>query len=161
MMLSDEELNQLVENVWQTLMGSAPSSFVPGPLPPGSADWMTGSVRISGEWHGTVAVSCPKELVRQSAAQMLGLDVDSISAEDMTDALGEIANVLGGNLKSLMPAPTRLSLPEVGGAGTKDEGMLQRLEKTVIKGSFLSISGSNHPFHVAVMQTQAPAPAAS
>jgi chemotaxis protein CheX len=157
MLISDDELNQLVENVWQTLMGCAPSSFVPGAKPPTADEWMTGTVRISGEWQGTVSVSCPADLVRQSAARMLDLPVDSVSIEDMHDALGEIANVLGGNLKSLMPAPTRLSLPEVGQpSGDESAG---RTERTLVKGMFLSFSGDNHPFHVAVMQSHGPQPA--
>ena len=32
---------------------------------------------------------------------------------DIADALGEIANVIGGNLKSTLPGPSLLSLPVV------------------------------------------------
>jgi chemotaxis protein CheX len=157
MIISDDELNTLVENVWQTLMGAAPASFVPGAPPPNTGEWMTGTVRISGEWHGTVSVSAPAALVRQSAARMLDMAEDAVGPDDMRDALGEIANVLGGNLKSLMPAPTRLSLPEVGQPGDPSG----RTERTLVKGLFLAFSGDNHPFHVAVMQSTAAAPAAS
>jgi chemotaxis protein CheX len=151
MLISDDDLNQLVESVWQTLMGSAPSSYVPGAPPTDSGEWMTGTVRISGEWTGTVAVSCPVESVRQQAARMFDLTPESVSPDDMRDALGEIANVLGGNLKSLMPAPTRLSLPEVGTPASASSA--PRTERTLVKGTFLSFSGQNHPFHVAVMQS--------
>jgi len=46
---------------------------------------------------------------------MLGL-VDSAAGtpdEDVADAVGELVNMIGGNVKSLMPGPSVLSLPVV------------------------------------------------
>ena len=34
--------------------------------------------------------------------------------EDIDDALGELANVVGGNVKAVLPGPSALGLPEVG-----------------------------------------------
>ena len=36
--------------------------------------------------------------------------------EDVADALGELANVVGGNVKAVLPGPSVLGLPEVGSA---------------------------------------------
>ena len=36
-----------------------------------------------------------------------------VCAEDIVDAIGEVANVVGGNLKSLVPAESTLTLPRV------------------------------------------------
>ena len=36
--------------------------------------------------------------------------------EDVDDALGELANVVGGNVKAVLPGPSVLGLPEVGAA---------------------------------------------
>ena len=36
--------------------------------------------------------------------------------EDVDDALGELANVVGGNVKAVLPGPSVLGLPEVGTA---------------------------------------------
>ena len=36
--------------------------------------------------------------------------------EDVEDALGELANVVGGNVKAVLPGPSVLGLPEVGTA---------------------------------------------
>ena len=33
--------------------------------------------------------------------------------DDVRDALGELANMLGGNIKALLPAPSQISLPAV------------------------------------------------
>ena len=37
-----------------------------------------------------------------------------IDDEDIEDALGELANVVGGNVKAVLPGPSALGLPEVG-----------------------------------------------
>ena len=36
--------------------------------------------------------------------------------EDVEDGLGELANVVGGNVKAVLPGPSVLGLPEVGSA---------------------------------------------
>jgi chemotaxis protein CheX len=50
---------------------------------------------------------------RNVAAALLGVDLDDVTPEDVRDALGELANIIGGNVKSLMPEPAALSLPVV------------------------------------------------
>ena len=39
-----------------------------------------------------------------------------LDAEDIEDGLGELANVVGGNVKAVLPGPSVLGLPEVGSA---------------------------------------------
>ena len=46
------------------------------------------------------------------ALLMIEEDVD-VDEEDFRDAIGEVANVVGGNVKSLVPDPGALSLPIV------------------------------------------------
>jgi chemotaxis protein CheX len=36
-----------------------------------------------------------------------------VTGDDVADALGELANIIGGNLKNMVPAPSALSLPHV------------------------------------------------
>ncbi|MGP7960225.1 chemotaxis protein CheX [Sanguibacter sp. A247] len=47
-----------------------------------------------------------------------------VSHEDVVDAFGEIANVVGGNVKALLPQLATLTLPEVASGVGGDEGML-------------------------------------
>ena len=44
---------------------------------------------------------------------MFHLEEQSAGPEDLQDALGELTNMTGGNIKSLLPEPCRLSLPTV------------------------------------------------
>ena len=53
------------------------------------------------------------------ARALLRIDnTESVSPEDLVDAFGEVANVVGGNVKSLLPAHAVLSLPTVSTAAT-------------------------------------------
>ena len=47
------------------------------------------------------------------AGSLCAIAPEDASASDLTDAIGELANVLGGNVKGLLPGPSLLSLPTV------------------------------------------------
>jgi len=54
---------------------------------------------------------------------------DELEAEDVDDALGELANVVGGNVKAALPGPSTLGLPQVGEApGVRNPEDVCRLE---------------------------------
>jgi chemotaxis protein CheX len=72
------------------------------------------SVRISGAWQGVVVVDCPEELARRTAAAMWGGQPQDQT--QIADAIGELANMIAGNVKVLLPGPSRLSLPAVADA---------------------------------------------
>jgi hypothetical protein len=79
----------------------------------GSGELMTATIAITGAWHGAVAVSCSPHLARRVGSAMFGT-ADLVSDEEARDALREIVNIIGGNFKSLVSGPARLSLPTVG-----------------------------------------------
>ncbi|HEY8257075.1 MAG TPA: chemotaxis protein CheX [Gemmatimonadales bacterium] len=74
---------------------------------------LSGSVRISGAWKGSVVMCVPFSLAREAAAHMYGRAAEDLSDDDVRDAWGELVNVVGGNLKALLPPPSQLALPEV------------------------------------------------
>jgi chemotaxis protein CheX len=74
---------------------------------------LTACVQISGSWEGAVAVDCTEALARRVAESMLGLAPGEAGPEDVRDAIGEVANVAGGNVKALLGVECALSLPTV------------------------------------------------
>jgi chemotaxis protein CheX len=46
------------------------------------------------------------------------------SGEEIRDALGELTNVIGGNVKALFPGPSALSLPTVAVGSDYDLGVI-------------------------------------
>lgn len=85
---------------------------VPAPAEPLAA-W----VDVHGPWSGRAVLVTELATARDLARAMLRLDDDApVDAEDLVDAFGEIANVVGGNLKSLLPDGGTLGLPQVADA---------------------------------------------
>lgn len=74
---------------------------------------LCGSVRISGTWEGCVVMCVPFSLARECGAHMHGRVAAALTDDDVRDAWGELVNVVGGNLKALLPSPSQLALPEV------------------------------------------------
>lgn len=74
---------------------------------------MTGCVTISGTWNGSVLLSCSERLARAVAVGMFDMPDDELSVDEISDALGELTNVVGGGIKSQLPEPTTLSVPTV------------------------------------------------
>lgn len=107
------EVTQLLENVWDSVLGL--------PLQPCAAEdstrndgaMLTGSVQITGEWQGAVILEFPVELARRAAARLFSQEPQAVASGDVHDALGELSNIIGGNIKALFPGPCYLSLPEV------------------------------------------------
>ncbi|GAA1794878.1 chemotaxis protein CheX [Planosporangium flavigriseum] len=111
--LTDTDLFAIAEQIWASYLdveGTSPLLEAPRTAP--SSD-VCASVSVTGAWVGHIVVSCSMPAARNVAAALLGIDLDGVAREDVTDALGELANIIGGNVKSLMPEPSALSLPIV------------------------------------------------
>ena len=115
-MTHDPDVAQLLDitrNVWTEFLGIGLSPVRSGQALPRSV--LTGclaSVTIAGAWNGAVSVGCSRPLARRAAASMFALPTGDITPEHMQDALSELANIIGGNVKALLPGPSTLSLPE-------------------------------------------------
>jgi chemotaxis protein CheX len=79
-------------------------------------------VAITGTWEGHVLVTCSRAQARNLAAAFLAMEVDEVPDEDVADVLGELANIVGGNVKSMLPAGCTLSTPYFVGEGTAPFG---------------------------------------
>jgi chemotaxis protein CheX len=105
--LSDVQM--VVEEVWSTFLGYE-DPLLPGMPGVLDAGW-SAAVTVSGAWEGVVSVELPGGMAEEVTRRMLG--VDETPDEDVADAVGELVNMIGGNVKSLMPGPSALSLPVV------------------------------------------------
>jgi chemotaxis protein CheX len=60
-----------------------------------------------------VAFCASEPAARRITAVLLDRGEVEVDEDDIVDAMGEMANVIGGNLKSLLPGPSSLGLPIV------------------------------------------------
>ncbi|WP_224983253.1 chemotaxis protein CheX [Geomonas agri] len=76
---------------------------------------VTSMVGLAGSHSGILAIHCPKKLALLVTSNMLGMDVTEVD-EDVNDAMGEIANMVGGDVKHIFSpkgADINLSIPTV------------------------------------------------
>lgn len=63
---------------------------------------ITSMVGLAGKLCGVLSVRCDGKSARLIASRMLGVDVSKVGAE-VSDAMGEIANLVAGNFKNKIP----------------------------------------------------------
>lgn len=111
-LLADGTVSSVAAEVWSAMVG-AEEVLVPtgDPVADGVSAWIT----VSGPWTGAVVLTCSAAATEGLARAVLRLAPEEEAlAEDVEDVLRELANILGGNVKSLLPGPSSLGLPETG-----------------------------------------------
>ena len=112
--VTEEQILAITQDVWESFLVL---HLEPHPLgeaaPPLAGPTVTGCVHITGEWDGSVFLQVGADHAQAAAEAMFGADPGSLSESEVSDALGELTNMVGGNIKSLVPAPSKLSLPSV------------------------------------------------
>ncbi|KAB0667175.1 chemotaxis protein CheX [Oryzomonas japonica] len=76
---------------------------------------ITGMVGFAGIYSGVISIHCPVALALQITSSMLGMECEEVN-EDLNDAIGEIANMLGGSVKQVLSKggmDVKLSIPTV------------------------------------------------
>ena len=107
----ENEIEQLTTSIWDAIL-HLPVVADGTPLPT-DVQTMNACVHITGAWRGAVALSCGKEMASEAAEIMFGLESNTASKVEMEDAVGELVNMIGGNVKALLPESCQLSLPAV------------------------------------------------
>ena len=115
--MTDEEILGITRDVWESFTGRA-IDVADGQARPGGGDVTVGCVTVTGAWQGSVLLACPAQLARMAAAAMFDLPAEQLDDREVADALGELTNMVGGNIKSLIPGPSRLSMPAVTAGGS-------------------------------------------
>ncbi|MCP3891443.1 MAG: chemotaxis protein CheX [Desulfobulbaceae bacterium] len=59
---------------------------------------LTSMIGLGGGIRGVLAVHCPENVAKAITGDFLGMDVDELD-DDVKDAIGEITNMVAGNLK--------------------------------------------------------------
>jgi chemotaxis protein CheX len=91
---------------------------------------LTAFVCVSGEWVGAIAVHFSGALAREIASSMFGSDADAVGELEVHDAVGEVANMIGGSIKNRVKGSCTLSPPGLiagKGAGMRVPGAHRRL----------------------------------
>ncbi|MDO5672829.1 MAG: chemotaxis protein CheX [Actinomycetaceae bacterium] len=110
-----DEVFAITADIFEALIDGEPGhlSLWEGPIEP-FAQPLYAWVDMEGEDAARALLTTERTTADDLAHALLGMDPEEIvEEEDLVDAVGEVANVVGGNLKSMVPNPGALSLPVV------------------------------------------------
>ena len=129
-MPQEADLWAITEMIWVSYLDPlGENPLLAGPAPQ-NADDVHGSVSVTGAWDGQVVVTFSQVAAQRATAALLGFESNEVSAAAVMDAVGELVNIIGGSVKSLMPQPTVLSLPSVRTGPAGDLAEMLRLTGT-------------------------------
>jgi chemotaxis protein CheX len=112
-LIDEATVQEIVDETWSALLGADEVLVpVPGEV---SDDALSAWVAVSGPWTGVVVLTCGRATAEELSRTLLrGCSPGPLDADDVADAMGELANVVGGNVKALLPGPSVLGLPDIG-----------------------------------------------
>jgi CheY-specific phosphatase CheX len=105
------ELAQIVEYVFRTMVNlevsesNRPWAFGPNQL--------TATIHLAGSWRGALALECAREQACAFAARFLSIPQPDLVDDLVRDVIGELCNMIGGNLKCVLAGGLNLSMPSV------------------------------------------------
>lgn len=109
---NEDQIRALVRGVWMTQLG-LDIQDVDGSAPPSGKPTMTAAIHISGDFRGGIRLDCSRAMIRRAAAIMFNLPEGQLNEDDERDVVGELTNVVAGNIKALIPGSNSISLPTI------------------------------------------------
>ncbi len=108
MNINEADLESLTRDIWSTMIGlELVDAVMAGTPDPG----ISSQIEIEGDTEVALRIDCSMELARKVAARLFDMPEEEIETELVLDAMSEMANILGGNIKGLWPGAIKLSLP--------------------------------------------------
>ena len=107
-----EDAGRIAVDVFQTMLSldiwldDTASSDLP-------VEVATAAVYFAGEWKGAVLIECTTSQAFDFTARLFSSAPPTSMNDDVRDALGELANMVAGNLKSVLPGGVGISMPSV------------------------------------------------
>ena len=145
MQLSTEELVDITADAATLFLGMIAEDA--GVAEPGGLEGVVATIPFGDPTVGALTVACPPELGELLAATVL--EVPEPSADDVADAVGELANVIAGGVAGMLGRSV-LSLPTV----TTGYGLATRVPGAeTVRQRLLLVD--EHPLVVALHETPA------
>lgn len=114
MAIAEQHVSNIVANVWELIVGL---DILPMPVSENQSNrngqMITGLIYFSGSWQGTLSLACSLDLAKKVAANMFEMPVERVASSEIKDALGELINIVGGNVTTKLPPACKLSLPSI------------------------------------------------
>lgn len=96
-----EQIIEAVKEIFSTMIMMEVSASGEAPPERTLTESISGIIGLAGTRKGVLAVHLPHRVAMAITGSFLGMDVEEMNS-DVEDAIGELANMLGGNVKSIL-----------------------------------------------------------
>lgn len=112
------QLYQIVQSVFEMMLSLEVEQMDDQEEWSPRSDVVTSAVYFAGDWKGAVILECTRKQAFEFTTRLMPLIPAESSAtnslsDNVRDTMGELANMLAGNLKSVLPRGVGLSMPSV------------------------------------------------
>jgi CheY-specific phosphatase CheX len=110
---------------------------------------LSSCVKISGSWQGAILLECSESIARHAAVMLFAADAEETPADDIQDAVKELADMFGKKLKPYLPEETKISRPSL----VQDESNCKAL--VGMQGlTEMKMSCEGHPVRIALFHAE-------
>ncbi len=102
---------QIVQNVFETMLRYQIQESSDDYRP--QTNVVTSAIFFAGAWKGAVVLECSEDQARFFTECLMDIPQPVYMDDDTRDAMGEVINMIGGNMKSVLPPGVSLSMPSV------------------------------------------------
>ncbi len=147
MAVDSSTMNQIVLNVFAEMFGLETSDERGESIAEGAERYVA-SIQISGVSDQRLILEAPMESANLIAETMFGADEGTLDQDEVRDAIGEVVNMIGGNVKGTYEGESQLSIPQVISA--------DRAQSSI--GNCLNVLVNRHPLAIRWHDVQAESP---
>ena len=109
-----DDLFEIVKSVWATVVEVELERVDPSETDhTDSEEFLCAWMELSGSWSGGLLLSCSHSLAVKAASIMYEVEESMLGEEAVHDTIGELANMVAGSTKPLLPDDTTLDQPDV------------------------------------------------
>lgn len=141
-----EILEQITHDLCSTMLGFD-VDFSAQQFDGQSAENILGTLSISGERTAGVRIEATPDAARAIGSRLFHMSEDQLSEEDLLDAIGEVTNIIGGNVKGAFGAECDLSLPRACRLGSLAD------TPSIADVTAVTIRCNQHPLRVSVSES--------
>lgn len=150
--LSAEGLEAAARNVLAMLLDPSADGAATGAE---EEEILTAFISIVGDHPSALVIHCTMDFGNVLAGAMFGMSADELSPAEVNDALGELANMVGGSVKAMLDGSWQLGLPMVSrdgdgitvpGAEPWCEAYVDALGHPISLRFYVSEASDNHHF---------------
>lgn len=97
-----QQLSEVTQEIFLSMLSLevAPGEAI-NKFPNSHSNTVSGMVGMTGLYKGIIAIHASLEVAKKITSQLLFMDVEEVN-EDVLDAMGEMANMLAGNMKTVL-----------------------------------------------------------